>query len=77
MKLHRVTGLILAVAGITLGLATVLRGQTGQTQSGQWTVRRSDEPGKVEFSLIDSHKGHYSHSSSDWEVKELTGLDLS
>jgi len=62
MKLHRVMGLILAVAGIALGLATVLR---GQTQSGQWTVRRSDEPGKVEFSLIDSHKGHYSHSSSD------------
>jgi hypothetical protein len=74
MKLHRAMGLILAVAGVVLGLATVLR---GQSQSGDWTIRRSDEPGKVEFSVMDSRGGRHFHSSSEWEVKEFTGLDLS
>src|SRR6184192_3848195 len=74
MNFNRVMGLILIVGGAAFGLATALR---GQTQSGDWTIHRSDEPGKVEVSIMDSHGGHHFHSSTDWEVKELTGLDLS
>src|SRR5437764_14841401 len=74
MNFNRVMGLILIVGGSAFGLATALR---GQTQSGDWTIHRSDEPGKVEVWIMDSHGGHHFHSSTDWEVKELTGLDLS
>jgi len=38
----------------------------GESQSGDWTIRRSDVPGKVEFSLMDSRAGHHFHTSSDW-----------
>ncbi len=74
MNFNRVMGLIFVAAGAAFGLATALR---GQTPSGDWTIRKSDEPGKVEVSIMDSRGGHHFHSSSDWEVKELTGLDLS
>src|SRR5712692_4000336 len=74
MNSHRVMGLILAAAGAAFGLVTALR---GQTQSGDWTIRHSDEPGKVEFSLMDSRGGHHFHSSSEWAVSEFSGLDLS
>ena len=74
MNFNRVMGLIFVAAGAAFGLATALR---GQTQSGDWTIRKSDEPGKVEVSIMDARGGHHFHSSSDWEVKELTGLDLS
>src|SRR6266704_2586197 len=74
MNFNRVMGLILIVGGAVFGLATALR---GQAESGDWTIRRSDEPGKVEVSIMDSRGGHHFHSSSEREVKELTGLDLS
>src|SRR5215472_8681227 len=74
MHSNRAMGLILAIAGAVFGLSTALR---GQTQSGDWTIRHSDEPGKVEFSLMDSRAGHHFHSSSDWPASDLVGLDLS
>src|SRR5205807_1443846 len=74
MNFNRVMGLILIVGGAVFGLATALR---GQAESGDWTIRRSDEPGKVEVSIMDSRGGHHFHSSSEREAKELTGLDLS
>src|SRR5215470_6113562 len=74
MHSNRAMGLILAVAGASFGLSTALR---GQTQSGDWTIRHSDEPGKVEFSLMNSRAGHHFHSSSDWPASDLVGLDLS
>src|SRR5207245_7297579 len=74
MNSNRVMGLTLAAAGAAFGLASALR---GQTQSGDWTIRHSDEPGKVEFSLMDSRGGHHFHSSSEWAVSEFSGLDLS
>ncbi|HLZ40700.1 MAG TPA: hypothetical protein VKQ11_07055 [Candidatus Sulfotelmatobacter sp.] len=29
----------------------------GDVRSGDWTISKSDEPGKVEFSLIEHHHG--------------------
>ena len=55
MNFNRVMGLILIVGGAVFGLATALR---GQAESGDWTIRRSDEPGKVEVSIMDSRGGH-------------------
>jgi hypothetical protein len=74
MNLNRTIGLILIVAGAVFGVANTLG---SDTQSGDWTIRKSYEPGKVEFSLMDSRGGHHFHSSSDWPVSEFSGLDLS
>src|SRR6266571_2915555 len=73
MKQHRSIVFILAIAGIVFGVAKT-RG--GDTQSGDWTIRRSDVQGKVEFSMMDSRGGHHFHYSSDWPASEFSGLDF-
>src|SRR6266849_2830197 len=74
MNLKRTIGLILGIAGVILGVAKAIG---GEGQSGDWTIRRSEEPGKVEFSLMDSRAGHHFHSSSDWPASDFIGLDFS
>src|SRR5713226_4974989 len=74
MNLKRIIGLILVIAGVILGVAKAL---VGETQSGDWTIRRSDVQGKVEFSLMDSRAGHQFHHSSDWPASDFSGLDFS
>src|SRR5438105_10572790 len=74
MNLNRVMGVIFVVAGAAFALATALR---GQTQTGDWTIHRAYEPGKVKGSRMDTSGGHHFHESSNWEEKELTALDLS
>src|SRR5438552_19217074 len=69
MSLKRTIGLILVIAGVILGVAKALG---SETQSGDWTIRRSEIPGKVEFSLMNSRAGHHFHASSDF-----SGLDFS
>jgi len=74
MNLKRAIGLILVIAGVILGVSKALG---SDTQSGDWTIRRSDIPGKVEFSLMDSRAGHHFHSSSEWPATDFSGLDFS
>src|SRR5258707_11893592 len=74
MNLKRVIGLILVIAGVILGVAKAVG---SDTQSGDWTIRRSDIPGKVEFSLMDSRAGHHFHTSSEWLASDFSGLDFS
>jgi hypothetical protein len=35
----------------------VLANRAAETRSGDWTLGKSEEPGKVEFSLIERHHG--------------------
>src|SRR6266550_576335 len=74
MDLKRIIGLVLVIAGVILGVAKALG---GEGQSGDWTLRRSDAPGRVEFSLMDSRAGHRSHYSSDWPASDFSGVDFS
>src|SRR5436853_7894047 len=74
MNLKRTIGLILVIAGVILAVAKALG---GETQSGDWTIRRSDVPGPVEFSLMDSRVGHHFHHSSEWPASDFSGLDFS
>src|SRR6266480_3862044 len=74
MNLKRTIGLILVIAGVILAVAKALG---GETESGDWTIRRSDTPGKLEFSLMDSRAGHQFHHSSDWPASDFPGLDFS
>src|SRR5438094_649927 len=74
MSLKRTIGLILVMAGVILGVAKALG---NESQSGDWTIRRSEIPGKVEFSLMGSGAGHHFHTSSDWPASDFPGLDFS
>ena len=74
MNLKRIIGLILVIAGVILGVAKALG---GEGQSGDWTLRRSDAPGRAEFSLMDSRAGHHFHYSSDWPASDFSGVDFS
>jgi hypothetical protein len=74
MNLNRIAGLILLIAGAVFGVAQTV---SSDTQSGDWTIRRSDVPGRVEFSLMDSRGGHHFHYSSEWPASDFSGLDLS
>ena len=69
MSLKRTIGLILVIAGVILGVAKALG---SEPQSGDWTIRRSEIPGKVEFSLVDSRAGHHFHTSSDWLASDFS-----
>src|SRR5260370_26493113 len=74
MNLKRVVGVISVIAGVILGVEKAVG---SDTQSGDWTIRRSDIPGKVEFSLMDSRAGHHFHTSSEWPASDFSGLDFS
>lgn len=46
-------------------------------RSGNWTVRHSDDPGKVEFSLMEHHRGGNSNHESEWPMSSFAGVDFS
>jgi hypothetical protein len=58
-------------------LTVVVEGRAGDVRSGDWTIRKSDDPGKVEFSLIEHHRGGNSSHESDWPASSFPGLDFS
>jgi hypothetical protein len=48
-----------------------------EVRSGDWTLSKSDNPGKVEFSLIEHHHGGQSSHESDWPASSFQGVDFS
>jgi hypothetical protein len=55
----------------------VVKNHAAEVRSGDWTVSKSDTPGKVEFSLIEHHKGGNSNHQSDWPMSAFQGVDFS
>jgi len=62
---------------VACSLVIVLVVRAADSRTGDWTMGRSGDPGKVEFSLITHQHGSHSHDSSDWPVSSFQGLDLS
>ena len=48
-----------------------------EVRSGNWTINKSDDPGKVEFALMEHHHGGNSSHSSDWPTSSFPGVDFS
>ena len=48
-----------------------------QPFKGSWTMRASEQPGKVYFGLSYSRKGGHSQHESDWDIASFIGLDRS
>jgi hypothetical protein len=55
----------------------VLNNHAAELRSGDWTLGKSDQPGKVEFSLIEHHHGGTSNHESDWPTSLFVGVDFS
>jgi hypothetical protein len=58
-------------------LVLVVRSLAADVRNGDWTIRKSDDPGKVEFSLIEHHHGGNSNHESDWPASSFPGVDFS
>ena len=58
-------------------LFAVIKNRAADVRSGDWTIRHSDEAGKVEFSLIEHHRGGNSNHESDWPMSSFPGVDFS
>jgi hypothetical protein len=55
----------------------VVKNRAADVRSGDWTIRKSDDPGKVEFSLIEHRHGGNSSHESDWPANSFPGVDFS
>ena len=55
----------------------VVKNRAAEVHSGDWTLSKSDNPGKVEFSLIEHHHGGQSSHQSDWAASLFQGVDFS
>ncbi len=74
MRIRR-TLAYLVFASCVLGVA--LKNRAAENRSGDWTIRKSDDAGKVEFSLIEHHRGGTSSHESDWPTSSFQGVDFS
>jgi len=62
---------------IACSLVIALIARAADSRSGNWTLRLSDEPGKVEFGLITHQHGGSSQHESAWPLASFQGLDIS
>lgn len=59
-------------------LVAVIKNRAAEVRSGDWTISKSDSPGKVEFSLIEHRHGNGTSShQSDWPMTSFPGVDFS
>src|ERR1700680_3558808 len=58
-------------------LLVAVKNRAAENRSGDWTIRKSDDAGKVEFSLIEHHHGGTSSHESDWPASSFQGVDFS
>jgi hypothetical protein len=58
-------------------LAVVVKCRATDVRGGDWTMHKSDDAAKVEFSLIEHHHGGNSVHESDWAISSFSGIDFS
>ncbi len=74
MRFRQTAAFLIFASCLLLG---VLKNHAAEVRSGNWTLGKSDEPGKVEFSLIEHHHGGNSTHESDWPSSIFVGVDFS
>ena len=76
MRIWRTLAFVILGLCFIAGIVLRARGESGP-RSGDWTIRKSDEVGKIEFALIEHHRGGNSNSESDWPTNAFQGVDFS
>ena len=74
MRFRQTAAFLIFASCLLLG---VLKNHAAEVRSGNWTLGKSDEPGKVEFSLIERHHGGNSTHESGWPSSIFVGVDFS
>ena len=74
MRLRR--SLAFAVFGCCV-LFGVVANHAAESSGGNWTIRKSDDAGKVEFSLIEHRHHGTSNHESEWSMSLFSGVDFS
>ena len=54
-----------------------LNSRAADERRGDWTIHHSDEPGKLDFALIEHRHGGTSDHESSWPLSVFVGLDVS
>jgi len=69
-----------SLAFIVIGFCAIfgaISNHAAESHGGDWTIHKSDDPGKVEFALIEHSHGGSSDHSSDWPASSFAGVDFS
>ncbi len=74
MRIRRTLAYLVFASCVIVG---VVKNYAAENRSGDWTISKSEEPGKVEFSLIEHHHGGTSSHQSDWPANSFQGVDFS
>jgi len=78
MRMRRTLAYLFFAACVLVGVIKNRAADTqGEERKGSWTIARSDEPGKIEFGLIERHHGGTSSHQSDWSAGLFQGVDFS
>lgn len=73
MRMGRSSVYLVFASCILLG---VVKNWAAELPSGNWTIRKSEDPGQVKFFLTEHHRGGNSSHSSDWPVTSFPGVDF-
>ena len=74
MRMRRTLAYLVFVSCVLL---VAVKDRAADVRSGDWTIRKADDPGKVEFSLIEHRHGENSSHESDWPATSFQGVDFS
>jgi hypothetical protein len=74
MRTRRTLSFLVLACFVVVG---VVKNRAAEVHSGDWTISKSDEAGKIEFSLIEHHHGGTSSHESAWNVSSFPGVDFS
>lgn len=77
MRRTRMSRILAYLVFASCVLLIAVKNRAADTRSGDWTISKSDSPGKVEFSLIEHHHGGTSSHQSDWPATSFQGIDFS
>jgi hypothetical protein len=67
-------GVMVVIGAAMLTLAAAF---AGESNSGEWSMQRSDTPGAVQFSMQSSRGVNSFHTTSNWPKSGFSGLDFS
>lgn len=74
MRMRRTLAYLVFASLVVVG--AVVKNRAADVRTGDWTISKSDYPGKVEFSLIEHHHGGTSSHQSDWPASAFQGVDF-
>ena len=77
MRMRRTLAYLVFASCVVLFVVKNRAADVSDVRSGDWTISKSDEAGKVEFSLIEHHHHGQSSHQSDWPATSFQGVDFS